>query len=92
MNAQTTGQLMDFSLSYIGNNADGQAEIALIATPDFTQTNGNSADMGCVIRITGAAGAVIIEGNSAFVNDLVGAFPGTPEYLIPAAEWSIVKV
>lgn len=92
MNAQTTGQLMDFSLSYIGNNADGQAEIALIATPDFTLTNGNSADMGCVIKIDGTGEAAItLPPSSPFVNDAVG-FPAMPEYAIPAGEWSIEAI
>ncbi|NQY30970.1 MAG: T9SS type A sorting domain-containing protein, partial [Flavobacteriaceae bacterium] len=91
MNAQTTGQLMDLSLSFIGYNSDSQAEIALIATPDFTESNGNSADMGCVIRISGSANAAIVPGNSAFVNDGVG-FPAVYEYAIPSSEWDIQQI
>jgi len=92
MSAQTTGQLVNFSLEFIGYNADSQAEIALIATPDFTETNGNSADMGCVLRITGAAGAAIQTGNPAFVNDAVGFPTPIPEYPIPKSEWDIQPI
>ena len=83
LNAQT----MTYSISDIGTNANGNKEIALIATPDFTETNGNSADMGAVVAISG--GGYLLPGNTGFVNDCVFTPPATNvcDYALPATEW-----
>ncbi|PHS10045.1 MAG: hypothetical protein COA88_03175 [Kordia sp.] len=45
---------MNYILNHIGTNSGtGNLEIGLVATPDFTETNGNSVDMGTVISIFG---------------------------------------
>lgn len=80
-------QNMTYSISDIGTNANGNKEIALIATPDFTETNGNSADMGAVVAISG--GGYLLPTNTGFVNDCVFTPPATNvcDYAIPATEW-----
>lgn len=80
-------QYMTYSISDIGTNANGNKEIALIATPDFTETNGNSADMGAVVAISG--GGYLLPTNTGFVNDCVFTPPATNvcDYDIPATEW-----
>lgn len=80
-------QNMTYSISDIGTNANGNKEIALIATPDFTETNGNSADMGAVVAISG--GGYLLPTNTGFVNDCVFTPPNTNvcDYDIPATEW-----
>lgn len=83
-----SAQNMDYSLSYIGvNSGTGNYEIALVATPDFTETNGNSADMGAVISISG--GGYLLPTNTGFVNDCVFTPPATNvcDYAITATEW-----
>ena len=71
-----SAQKLDYSLNYIGvNSGTGNHEIALVATPDFTEVNGNSADMGAVISISG--GGYLLPANKGFVND----------YTITATEW-----
>jgi len=83
-----SAQNMNYSLSYIGtNSATGNPEIALIATPDFTETNGNSADMGAVVSISG--GGYLLPTNTGFVNDCVFTPPATNicDYSIPKTEW-----
>jgi len=81
-------QVMDYKLEHIGENAStGNHEIALVATPDFTETNGNSADMGAVVSISG--GGYLLPTNTGFVNDCVFTPPATNicDYEIPATEW-----
>jgi len=80
-------QVMDYKLEYIGANANGNHEIALVATPDFTETDGNSADMGAVISVSG--GGYLLPTNTGFVNDCVFTPPAnnTCDYAIPATEW-----
>lgn len=83
-----SAQNMDYSLSYIGvNSGTGNYEIALVATPDFTETNGNSADMGAVISISG--GGYLLPTNTGFVNDCIFTPPATNvcDYAITATEW-----
>ncbi|MFD0962865.1 T9SS type A sorting domain-containing protein [Pseudofulvibacter geojedonensis] len=80
-------QNMNYSLSHIGTNANGNLEMALVATPDFTETNGNSSDMGAVVSIAG--GAYLLPGNTGFVNNCVFTPPASNvcDYAIPATEW-----
>jgi len=83
-----SAQNMNYSLSYIGvNSGTGNYEIALVATPDFTEANGNSADMGAVISISG--GGYLLPTNTGFVNDCVFTPPATNvcDYAITATEW-----
>ena len=82
LNAQT----MNYSLNHIGTNANGNLEMVLVATPDFTETNGNSSDMGVVVVLSG--GAYLI---NTFENDCVAGPPPTGtvcDYAIPKVEWS----
>ena len=83
LNAQT----MNYSLNHIGTNANGNLEMALVATPDFTETNGNSSDIGVVVSLSG--GAYLLPNTSGFVNDCVFTPPATTicDYEIPATEW-----
>ncbi|PHS10040.1 MAG: hypothetical protein COA88_03150 [Kordia sp.] len=79
---------MNYSLSHIGTNSGtGNLEIALVATPDFTETYGNSADMGAIVSISG--GGYLLPTNTGFVNDCVFTPPATNvcDYAIPATEW-----
>jgi len=80
-------QTMTYSLSHIGTNANGNLEMALVATPDFTETNGNSSDMGAVVSLVG--GAYLLPTNTGFVNDCTFIPPATNicDYEIPATEW-----
>ena len=81
-------QNVSYSLSYIGaNSITGNLEIALIATPDFNDVNGNSADMGAVIAISG--GGYLLPTNTGFVNNCVFTPPATNicDYDIPSTEW-----
>ena len=74
---------MNYSLNHIGTNANGNLEMALVATPDFTETNGNSSDIGVVVVLTG--GAYLI---NTFENDCVPGPPPTGtvcDYAIPKA-------
>lgn len=80
-------QTFNFSLTYIGlNDSTGNYEVALIATPDFTETSGNSADMGAIVSMSDN---VYIQ-PTGFVNDCVFTPPATTtcEYAITADEWS----
>lgn len=81
-------QVMNYKLSHMGLNAGtGNHEVALIATPNFTATDGNSADLGAVVSISG--GGYLLPGSTGFVNDCVFTPPATNtcDYAIPASEW-----
>jgi hypothetical protein len=87
MSIGLNAQIMNYSLSHIGTNANGNLEIALVAMPDFTETNGNSSDIGVVVSLSG--GAYLLPNTSGFVNDCVFTPPATTicDYEIPATEW-----
>lgn len=88
LNLNIKAQNMNYSLDYIGTNSGtGNIEIALVATPDFTEQNGNSADMGAVVSISG--GGYLLPTNTGFVNNCVFTPPATNvcDYAIPATEW-----
>lgn len=83
-------QHFTYRLELIGTNATtGNYEVALIATPDFTAIDGNSADMGTIISFS----SNIFVQNSGFVNECTTAttspFATTCQYAITADEWSL---
>lgn len=81
-------QIFDYSLSYIGTNeTTGNYEVALMGTPDFDETTGNSSDMGAVVSISG--GGYLLPTNTGFVNDCTFTPPSTNvcDYDIAATEW-----
>lgn len=85
--ASMTAQSFEYSLSFLGTNDAGtNYEVALIATPNFTETNGNSADMGTVISMSTNVFAGV------FVNDCINSGPPTfeiiCEYPIEKEEWA----
>lgn len=82
-------QSFDFSLSLLGTNAtSGNYEVALIGTPNFTETDGNSADIGAVVSMSDN----IFLLPSGFVNDCVNSGPplfiDTCDYPIEKEEWT----
>ena len=84
------GQSFDMSLSFMGiNDTTGNYEVALWATPNFTETNGNSADIGAVISISD--NIFLQTGSTGFVNDCTTSgpplFETTCEYPIEKEEW-----
>jgi len=81
-------QTFDYSLSFIGTNSGtGNYEVALMGTANFDETNGNSADIGAIVSLSG--GAYLLPTNTGFVNDCVFTPPATNvcDYDIPATEW-----
>jgi hypothetical protein len=72
--ASTQAQTFDFSIAYVGVNGNtGNYQMALLATPSSSVTNGNTADMGAGFYIP--AGLTIgnfVTGNSG----------------LPASEWT----
>lgn len=84
------GQSFDMSLSLLGTNSStGNYEVALLATPNFTETNGNSADIGAVISISD--NIYLQTGSTGFVNDCTTSgpplFETTCTYPIEKEEW-----
>ncbi len=82
-------QNFDLSLSLLGiNSTTGRYEVALMGTPNFTEANGNSADIGAVISISDN---IYIDPNG-FVNDCTTSGPPTfeitCEYVIEKEEWT----
>jgi len=89
INTVMFSQSFEFSLSFIGtNDVSGNYEVALLAIPDFTEANGNSADLGTVISLSDN---VFIQ-TAGFVNDCVNSgpplFETTCEYPIEKEEWT----
>jgi hypothetical protein len=88
VNAQTEEHFI-YSLELIGTNATtGNYEVALIATPNFTAVDGNSADMGTIISFS----PNLYITDTGFVNECTTAGPPTFEttcqYAITADEWA----
>ncbi len=84
------GQSFDMSLMFLGTNGDtGNYEVALLATPNFTETNGNSADIGAVLSMSD--NVFLQTGSTGFVNDCTTSgpplFETTCEYPIEKEEW-----
>ncbi len=77
-------QSIDLSLSHLGTNGSGYHEIALMGTPNFDETNGNSADIGAVVSVT--SGWILAPGSNGFVNDCPAPL-FICEYPIPKGEW-----
>ena len=86
----TFGQSFDMSLMLLGTNENtGNYEVALMATPNFTETNGNSADIGAVVSMSD--NIFLQTGSTGFVNDCTTSgppdFTTTCEYPIEREEW-----
>ena len=82
-------QSFDFSLSLLGTNpTSGNYEVALIGKPNFTETNGNSADIGAVVSMSDN----IFLLPNGFVNDCTTSGPPlfitTCDYPIEKEEWT----
>ena len=82
-------QHFDFSLSLLGTNpTSGNYEVALIGTPNFTETDGNSADIGAVVSMSDN----IFLLPNGFVNDCTTSGPPlfitTCDYPIEKEEWT----
>jgi hypothetical protein len=82
-----------YSLELIGTNATtGNYEVALIATPNFTAVNGNSADMGTIISFS----PNLYVTDAGFVNECTTSgpptFTTTCQYAITADEWSLEHI
>ena len=82
------GQSFDMSLSFFGiNDVTGRYEVALLATPNFTETNGNSESIGAVVSLSNN---IFLDPNG-FVNDCTNSGPPsfvtTCEYPIEREEW-----
>ena len=84
------GQSFDMSLTLLGTNDDtGNYEVVLWATPNFTETDGNSADIGVVLSMSD--NIFLQTGSTGFVNECASSgpplFETTCEYLIEKEEW-----
>jgi len=84
-----SAQTFDYSLSFLGTTDDGtKYEVALLATPDFTETDGNSADIQAVVSMS----SNVFPGN--FVNECVNSGPPNfetiCEYPIEKEEWASI--
>ena len=83
-------QSFDMSLTLLGTNDNtGNYEVALLATPNFTETNGNSADIGAVLSMSD--NIFLQTGSAGFVNECTTSgpplFTTTCEYPIEKEEW-----
>lgn len=84
-----SAQNFEYSLSLLGTNATtGNYEVALMATPDFDETDGNSADIGTVVSMS----TNVYVQTSGFVNNCVNSgpplFEDVCDYPIEKEEWS----